>query len=191
MVAILNYKALGDALVENKTLKTLNICGNSLNATACFTICVGIEENFVLRSVILDNNAIGTEGAKALLELPSTVGNRVRVSAERCNCKLVDHDFKFNRNDPGGIHDLHLDNPFERAVAFKILQIIAQNTSYKVTARYDSPAALMQRNATPNSKKGKGEIKLVRGYSDHKVTYILYCTQLIHHMHILLKSMYI
>lgn len=46
-------EALGDALVENKTLRTLNVCGNSFNATACFTICVGIEENFVIRNVVL------------------------------------------------------------------------------------------------------------------------------------------
>lgn len=89
----------------------------------------------LLSVVLLDNNSIGVQGAKALLELPSTVGNRVRVSAERCNISLVENDFKFNRNDPGGVHTLHLENAFERAVAFKILQIIAHNSSFDVTAR--------------------------------------------------------
>jgi Ran GTPase-activating protein (RanGAP) involved in mRNA processing and transport len=88
---------LGDALIDNKVLRTLNAGGNSFNATACFTICVGIEENYVIRNVVLDNNSIGVQGAKALLELPSTVGNRVRISAERCNINLIDSNFKFSR----------------------------------------------------------------------------------------------
>lgn len=154
-------------MVDNKRLKTLNISGNALNASACFTICVGIEQNFVIRNVCMDNNAIGVQGAKALLELPSTVGNRVRVSAERCNISLIDTDFKFNRYDPGGEYVLHLDEAFDRAIAIKLLQLIALNTSLKVSVFYEAPAVNMGRNAIRRGK-GNGIVKLIRGFSDHK-----------------------
>lgn len=91
----------------------------------------------------------------------------MRVSAERCNISLIDRDFKFNRNDPGGTHVLNLDLPFERAVAFKILQIIAVNTSYRVSARYDAPISTIARKVGNN--KSKEDFKLIRGFSDHKV----------------------
>jgi hypothetical protein len=84
------------------------------------------------------------------------------------------------------VHTLHLDDAFDRAVAFKLLQIIAVNTSYSLTLRYEAPvvnnrAAAATKGAGAGAGagavgkkpvrggKGSGEIKLVRGYSDHKV----------------------
>jgi hypothetical protein len=39
--------ALGDALQENKVLKTLNVANNSIDSVACLTICAGVLENEV------------------------------------------------------------------------------------------------------------------------------------------------
>ena len=39
--------ALGDALQDNKVLKTLNVASNSIDSVACLTICAGVLENEV------------------------------------------------------------------------------------------------------------------------------------------------
>lgn len=47
MTLIFTGMALGDALQENKVLKTLNVANNSIDAVACLTICAGVLENEV------------------------------------------------------------------------------------------------------------------------------------------------
>lgn len=51
--------ALGDAIISNRTLKTLLISNNGIDATACFTICVGVIENLALTKLSLNGNPIG------------------------------------------------------------------------------------------------------------------------------------
>jgi len=43
--------ALGDALQDNKVLKTLNVASNSIDSVACLTICAGVLENEVRSAV--------------------------------------------------------------------------------------------------------------------------------------------
>ena len=69
--------------MENGTLKFLNLSSNNINASACFTISVGIIESKALQRVIMDCNPIGEAGAQALMIVPITVGSRVRVTAEK------------------------------------------------------------------------------------------------------------
>lgn len=45
--------ALGDALQENKVLKTLNVANNSIDSVACLTICAGVLENEVCLLLIV------------------------------------------------------------------------------------------------------------------------------------------
>ena len=167
---------LGDSILDNKTLLTLKISNNSLNSTACFTICVGIEENFVLREVALNDNPIGIFGAKALLEIPVTCGSRLKVSADRCNISLHESNFPFDRMDLTGQRTLDLSKPFERAIAFKILQIVATQSSYKFALlRYEPPSVKSRVVAAidtaagsdrPITARGK-DIKLVRNTFSH------------------------
>ncbi len=171
-----------DSLFDNKTLKTLKVANNSLNSSACFTICVGIEENYTIREVVLDDNPIGLNGAKALLEVPTQVGNRVKVLANRCNILLHDSSFKFDRQDPTGYRQLDLGVPFERAIAFKMLQILATHSSYELAMlRYDPPAAASRSKAGSASSASsadrkervvRGDIKLVRSFASTKVQYM-------------------
>jgi NLR family CARD domain-containing protein 3 len=74
---------IGKSLLSNHTLKTLLLSNNGLPASACCTICVGIERNLQLEYVNIDGNPIGEEGAKMLMQLPYTCGKRVKVSAQK------------------------------------------------------------------------------------------------------------
>lgn len=82
--------ALGDALQDNKTLRTLIISSNSLDSVACVCLCSGVIENKSLRSVTLDGNPIGVQGAKAVMLVPTMVGSRVKISARKCNIGIKD-----------------------------------------------------------------------------------------------------
>jgi Ran GTPase-activating protein (RanGAP) involved in mRNA processing and transport len=66
---------LGSALLHNNTLQQLLLSNNNLNFTACFAICVAIEENFSLRKVNMDGNPIGEGGGQILMQIPFTAGN--------------------------------------------------------------------------------------------------------------------
>ena len=145
---------------------------------------MGIEENYTIREVVLDDNPIGLNGAKALLEVPTQVGNRVKVLANRCNILLHDASFKFDRQDPTGYRQLDLSVPFERAIAFKTLQILASHSSFELAMlRYDPPAAAARAKAVSSSSYSdslgnkkerviRGDIKLVRSFASTKVQYM-------------------
>ncbi len=51
--------ALGDALIDNRSIKFLSVANNNIDASACFTICIGIQENLALLNVVMDGNPIG------------------------------------------------------------------------------------------------------------------------------------
>jgi Ran GTPase-activating protein (RanGAP) involved in mRNA processing and transport len=133
-------EALGDALLENSTLCHLDISSNNINASATFTISTGIIENKSLTRVIISNNPIGEAGAQALMQVPMTVGARCNLTAERCNCGLQDSKCWFSHSNPLGMHHLDLSKPYERAVAFALLELIANHATFIfVSAEYEAP----------------------------------------------------
>lgn len=117
--------ALGDALLDNKTLKTLLISNNNIDSRACFTICAAVQENFSIRRVSLDGNPIGEGGARAVMVLPTVVGTRVAVSANNCNTNMRDANFWFDYGAPCREYELNLSDCYERAVGFQLLNLVA------------------------------------------------------------------
>ena len=81
---------LGSALLSNSTLKTLVLVNNNINFSACLTICVGIEENYTLRTVQMDGNPIGEGGARILMQIPLTAGAELGLNPV-CNkaCRVM------------------------------------------------------------------------------------------------------
>jgi Ran GTPase-activating protein (RanGAP) involved in mRNA processing and transport len=134
---------LGKSLLTNNTLQTLLINHNNLTSAACFTICVGIEENYSLKRVNMDGNPIGEAGAKSLTQIPVAVGGRVKVSASGCNLEVkYDKDRLFNPYDPCGSYALNCDDCYHRAIAFKILRTLASNPGYSTLLFSWSPHPL-------------------------------------------------
>ena len=52
---------LGVSILENKTLQTLILACNQLDAIACITLSAGVIENRGLKKVVLDGNPIGEQ----------------------------------------------------------------------------------------------------------------------------------
>lgn len=86
--------------------------------------------NLALRKVCLDGNPIADQGAQALMNVPASIGSRIDISASGCNVDIVDDSCWFDQSNPCGNYRLNLSNPFERAIAFKILSIVANHSSY-------------------------------------------------------------
>jgi hypothetical protein len=123
-------KTLGDALIDNRSISELFVCNNNITAVACFTICIGIQENLALTHVAMDGNPIGEAGAKALMQVPTATGNRVQVSARGCNTQLRDDKCWFDQKYPCRKYELDLSNPFDRSIAFQVLRIAANHQTF-------------------------------------------------------------
>jgi len=116
---------LGDAIIDNRSLKTLIVANNNIDATACFTICVGAIENMSLTKLNLNGNPIGEQGARALMLVPMTVGDRIDITAYGSNISIRDSKCWFDSNFCCRSYKLDCSHPFERAVAFMLLRIVA------------------------------------------------------------------
>mmetsp|Transcript_16332 Transcript_16332/g.30488 ORF Transcript_16332/g.30488 Transcript_16332/m.30488 type:complete len:1463 (-) Transcript_16332:187-4575(-) len=127
-------QALGNSLMENRTLKTLLISNNNLDSTACFVLCIGIEQNLALKYVNMDENPIGEAGARSLMYVSTAVGSRLVLSAARCNTSLRDDAFWFNQERPCRSYNLDLSVNYDRAVAFKVLALVANHPTIIVNS---------------------------------------------------------
>lgn len=123
--------ALGQALIRNHTLRVLKLANNSIDARACFSICAGVIENRSLKNVNIDGNPIAEQGAAALMLVPLLAGNRVSISAARCNLTIRDPTCWFSYNAPLGEYSLDLSDGFQRAICLMLLHAIAAHHSYQ------------------------------------------------------------
>ena len=126
-------ESLGDALMENRVLKTLIVSNNGFTSSSVMCICIGIIENLAMKYINMDENPIGEAGAKAILQLSVVVGNRINVSAARCNTIAHDDRCWYDPSQPCREYVLDLKNSFDRSVAFHLMQLIATHSTYIFT----------------------------------------------------------
>lgn len=102
--------------------------------------------NIALRYICLDGNPIADQGARALMNVPAAVGSRIEISARGCNIEILDESCWFDQSSPCGSFTLNLSLPFERAVAFKLLNIVANHTSLIISkCVYEEPLSKKKR----------------------------------------------
>ena len=154
--------ALGASIIDNSTLETLLVENNALDAAACVTICAGVIENRGLHRLAMDGNAIGVVGAKALMLVPTIAGQRVKVSATRCNVTIRDSKCWFDFGDMLKSYALHMENPFHRAVAFYLLHFVASHRTYIFTQ--------FEHEEVPRG--GRTEIPIVQARSNEPESYM-------------------
>jgi Ca2+-binding EF-hand superfamily protein/Ran GTPase-activating protein (RanGAP) involved in mRNA processing and transport len=133
---------LGDSIIENRTLQTILLKNNNIGSTACVTLCIGICQNFAIKELSLDENPIGEAGARAVMQVPVLIGNRVKLSAVNCNTVMRDDKCWYDQGNPCRNYSLDLSKPFERAIAFSVLQVVASHsTNIIAKASYQEPSA--------------------------------------------------
>ena len=61
------------------------------------------------------------------------VGDRVEVSSTGCNIDIIDPNSWFNLSHPCGSYHLDLSKPYDRAVSFAILRLVAGHQKIDIT----------------------------------------------------------
>ena len=168
-------EVIGDSILDNKILKTLILDNNNLGSTACVTICIGVCQNLAIKRLSLDENPIGEAGAKMIMQVPVLIGNRVDLSAANCNTVMRDSSCWYDLANPCRTYSLDLSKPFERAVAFSVLQVVASHSSYiipKAHFQEDRTNYDARKGATVVKKFGpKEELQFVQGVATDKEDY--------------------
>lgn len=82
-----------------------------------------------LKRVVLDGNPIGQQGMKALMLIPTLAGNRVKVTAARCNVSIRDVRCWFDSDALLRNYDLDMSDGFHRAIAIVLLHLVAGHHS--------------------------------------------------------------
>lgn len=88
-------KVLGAALIANKSMKSINLANNGIDAVGAFTILVGSRENPTLSSLNLDGNPVGEEGGRMLVKVAASDGHRLDISAANCDFTISTANLKF------------------------------------------------------------------------------------------------
>jgi hypothetical protein len=78
----------------------------------------------------LDGNPIGEQGMKALMLVPLIAGNRVKISAKRCNINIRDAKCWFDFEKLIREYELDMEKGFDRAVALLLSHLIAGHHSF-------------------------------------------------------------
>jgi hypothetical protein len=163
---------LGDGLYEHPCLKTLKLAHNNILAKPACVILSAVKDCESLTEVDLSDNPIGEEGARSLLALNLTHGNRVKVDIRNCTLKLKDPTCWFQMHNPRGTYELDLARPYERAICIELLRIVARDkdlefSNLKFIAPEDSSGAGSdlslklfeeKRNDTPGLARGESFI---------------------------------
>lgn len=122
--------------------------------------------NLALRRVSLDGNPIADQGARALMNVPAATGSRIDLSAQGCNIDIIDESCWFDQSNPCGTFTLTLSNPFERAIAFKLLTIVANHTSYVLAkCTYEPPLTKKKRKKKLESIR-LTQVHIIPDFSD-------------------------
>ena len=108
-------------------------------------LCIGVEQNLALKYVNMDENPIGEAGARSLMHVSTAVGSRLVLSAARCNTSLRDEKFWFDQARPCRSYNLDLSCNYDRAVAFKVLSLVANHPTIIINSASYQPT----RNTKP------------------------------------------
>ncbi len=122
-------EVLGDAILENRTLQTLLVNNNNLTSTAVCSICSGVVENLALKHLEMNENPIGGIGAKIVMQVSIALGSRIKLDAKNCNTITTDERCWYDPTQPCRDYELHLYRPFDRAVAFNLLNLVASHST--------------------------------------------------------------
>ena len=112
----------GRALLENNTLKHLNLSRNALGPRAAFALSVALLRiQSALDHLVLDGNPLGFEGGKALLRVLTRVDHRATLSLNDCSFPGADAAEAVVENE---VRDVSLDlgDAYDHCVALDIIQ---------------------------------------------------------------------
>ncbi|KAJ1473787.1 hypothetical protein T484DRAFT_1834834 [Baffinella frigidus] len=148
--------ALGLALVDNRTLRRLNLAWNGVGGSKAFDVWAGVFEknvvleeldlshnslderntiviaenvrtNEVMTNLQLSDNPLGPIGAKLMFKLMDAFGADRKLVFENCNFDAKSKHCPIDPADIQGDFSLDLSQPYERACAKALVRIAGKN----------------------------------------------------------------
>ena len=118
---------LADALRENHSLLNVNLTHNEIKELGAFVLADMLKENQTIRKLTLDSNVIGQRGCRAMLRCIRKLnlfGWRRDISFVDCNISYMDLSTPvFDPAEAGGQYELNLADPYERTVAWALVEL--------------------------------------------------------------------
>ena len=119
---------LAQSLRTNGTLRILDVTHDNIQEKGAFVLADMLKENKGLEKLILSDNPIGQRGGRAMLraldrmvELGTAQTRAVILS--QCNYNYSTAEQIFDPANPGGYYECDLTNPYERAVAWELVEL--------------------------------------------------------------------
>lgn len=67
------------------------------------------------------------------MAVPMAAGNRVEITSSGCNIDVRDENAWFDLSCPCGMYKLNLSCPYDRAISFALLRLVASHQRISVT----------------------------------------------------------
>ena len=127
-------EALSEALRGHKWLKYLGLAHNGIRERGAVMLGDMLKENKALEMVVLDGNPIGIRGGRMILRALHCFGRfgwKRQVSITGCNYKFTDDSVEiFDPQRPGGEYSLDLSEPYQRFVAWELVDLAWCDTAF-------------------------------------------------------------
>lgn len=119
---------LAQSLRTNGTLQLLDVSHDQIQERGAFVLADMLKENKGLEQLVLSGNPIGQRGGRAILRAINRMvelgtADTRKVILSKCNYSYSTADKIFDPANPGGDYECDLTNPYDRAVAWELVEL--------------------------------------------------------------------
>jgi len=111
-------------LLSNTSLTRLDLSRNRFSDRGAEALGHMLENNTTLLELVLDRNALGERGGRAIFRSFRDAPRERHISLQQCSYSWEKTEAsKFNPDRPTGHYELDLDNPYEKAVYARLVNL--------------------------------------------------------------------
>ena len=119
---------LAQSLRSNETLRILDVTHDEIKEKGAFVLADMLKENKGLERLVLSDNPIGQRGGRAVLRaidhmIKLGIADTKQVLLSECNYNYSTADEIFDPANPGGDWVCDLADPYDRAVAWELVEL--------------------------------------------------------------------
>ena len=119
---------LAQSLRSNETLRILDVTHDEIKEKGAFVLADMLKENKGLEKLVLSDNPIGQRGGRAVLRaidhmIKLGIADTKQVLLSECNYNYSTADEIFDPANPGGNWVCDLADPYDRAVAWELVEL--------------------------------------------------------------------
>ena len=123
---------LGASLLnEGFSLEYLNLQNNLIDGKAAIAVIIGAKYSGI-KDLVLDDNPIGEQGCRVLIQTVRDFGDRINISCKKCDVLIHYTDTLVDFGQIKGSYTLNCEDKYERLLAYELLDIIPRSNAHVV-----------------------------------------------------------